>query len=152
LRFTRFCHHWKELNFSFVFGFRQNSRDLREFVDEIYLEVLPNVCSEYPLERRVCALYLLYSLFVKQPIICQKIRINFQYLEQIRELIQKCKQLSQLDVCYVWYKLLSLGAIDLVHVSRLMGPSYIRNSRVTNECLTETDAIIDEFRVCLTSQ
>ena len=151
LRFTRFCELWREMNFSLIFRFRQNENDLREFVDEIYLEVLPFVGTEYPFARRVCALYLLYSLFVKQPIICQKIRINFQYLDQIRELIKRCKELEQLDVCFIWYKLLSLGAIDLVHVSRLMGPYFIRNRRSTNEGLTETDLIIDEFRVCLNS-
>ncbi len=89
LRFTRFCHFWREMRFSLIFRFRQNERDLREFVDEIFLEVLPHICSEYPLERRVCALYLLYSLFVKQPKISHKIRLNFQYLEQIRDLIKR---------------------------------------------------------------
>ena len=137
------------MNFSLIFRLRQNENDLREFVDEIYLEVLPFVGSEHAFPRRVFALYLLYSLFVKQPNIRQKIRINFQYLEEIRELIQKCKETEQLDVCFVWYKLLSLGAIDLVHVSRLMGPYFIRNLKVTNERLTETDLIIDNFRVCL---
>ena len=149
LRFTRFCEIWREMNFSLIFRFRLNENDLREFVDEIYLEVLPFVASEYPLARRVCALYMLFSLYAKQPIICQKIRINFQYLAQIRELIQRCKQLEQLEIPFLWYKLLSLGAIDLVHVSRLMGPYFIRNMRSTNERLTETDALIDDFKVCL---
>ena len=119
LRFTRFCGIWRQMNFSLVFRHRHNENDLREFVDEIYLLVLPFVGSEYPLERRVFALYLLYSLFVKQPkSISQKLRINFSYLQQIRELIQICKQLEQLDVVFVWYKLWSLGAIDVVLVRK----------------------------------
>ncbi|CAG2169696.1 unnamed protein product [Oppiella nova] len=155
LRFSRFCEIWREMCFSYVFRLRVNENELREFVDEIYLEVLPNVAEDHPLDRRVCALYLLYSLFQKQPKLSdkvrdrQKIRINFSYLEQIRDLIERCKRLEQLDVCYVWYKLLSLGAVHLVHVSRLMGPLYIRNSRVTNETQTKTDFLIDQFQTSL---
>ena len=106
LRFSRFSSVWRQMNFSLVFRLRLNENDLREFVEEIYLLVLPNVCIEYPYERRVSALYLLYSLFVKQPKnICQKIRINSLYLDQFRELIQISKQSDQLDVCFVWYKI-----------------------------------------------
>ena len=67
LRFTRFSHFWRQMDFSLVFRYRLQENDLREFIEETYLVVLPNVCSEYPFERRVSALYLLYSLFVKQP-------------------------------------------------------------------------------------
>ncbi|CAG2114923.1 unnamed protein product [Medioppia subpectinata] len=155
LRFTRFCEIWRDMSFSFIFKFRQNDNEMREFVDEMYLEVLPNVAEDHRLERRVCALYLLYSLYSKQPKLDgqmaapQKIRINFAYLQQMRDLIETCKQLDQLDVCYVWYKLVSMGAIHFVHVSRLMGPLFIRNSRVTNETQTKTDFLIDQFQTSL---
>ena len=43
LRFTRFCGIWRQMNFSLVFRHRHNENDLREFVDEIYLLVLPFV-------------------------------------------------------------------------------------------------------------
>jgi hypothetical protein len=150
LRFSRFAQIWTQLNFSFIFKARINDNELREFIDEIYLEVLPNCSRDKPFERRVASLYLLYSLFVKQPqnkTIQQRIRINYYYLSEIRELVEKSKQLDQLEVCYIWYKLLSLKAIDFVHVSRLMGPYYIRNSRVTNETETYTDFIINQFKV-----
>jgi len=115
LRFSRFSQIWTQLNFSFIFKARTNDNELREFIDEIYLEVLPNCSRDKPFERRVASLYLLYSLFVKQPQnkAIQKIRINYYYLSEMRELVDKSKQLDQLDVCYIWYKLLSLKAIDL---------------------------------------
>ena len=148
LRFSRFSQHWRQMNFSLVFRHRLNENDLREFIEEMYLVVLPNVCSQYPFERRVCALYLLYSLFVKQPQnLCVKIRVNFPYLQEIRQLIQKSKQLEQLDVCFVWYKLWSLGAIDLVDVCRRVGPYFIRNSRVTVGTETKTDFLLNQFKV-----
>ncbi|XP_054157945.1 uncharacterized protein LOC128956276 [Oppia nitens] len=159
LRFSRFCQLWRQMNFSYVFSLRQNVNELREFIDEIFVEVLPNVSDDHRLERRVCALYLLYSLYCKQPKMSdnssltstskQKIRINFSYLEQIRCLIQTCKELEQMDVCYVWYKMLAIGAVHFVHVSRLMGPLYIRNSRVTSETQTKTDFLIDQFKTSL---
>ena len=151
LRFSRFAEVWRQMKFSHVFRLRYNENDLKDFVEQIFLEVLPHLCENYPLERRVCALYLLYCLYVKQPKSRQAIRMNFAHLEQIRALIQKCKQLSQLDVCYVWFKLLSMGAIDMVYVSRLMGPQYMHKCRNIYETQTETDLIIDQFKTSMFS-
>ena len=134
----KFCY------FSFVFYYfsgRFNENDLHEFIDECFIICLSQMSQNKPLERRIAGLYLLYSMYVKQPLNEQqtqqldiKIRMTQDDLFNARQLYSDCHNAGLKNVCFFWFKLLSIGAIHFVFANRQnYGPSFIMNSRLTDQ-------------------
>mgnify|MGYP002715459373 FL=1 len=125
----------------YYFSGRFNENDLHEFIDECFIICLSQMNQDKPLERRIAGLYLLYSMYVKQPLNEQrtqqldiKIRMTQDDLFNARQLYSDCKENGQTNVCFLWFKLLSIGAIHFVFANRQnYGPSYIMNSRLTDQ-------------------
>ena len=105
------------------------------------------------LERRIAGLYLLYSMYVKQPLNEQqtqqldvKIRVTQDDLFNTRQLYSDCAKNGLTNVCFLWFKLLSIGAIHFVFVNRQnYGPSYIVNSRLINSRQTKVKQLIKQL-------
>ena len=127
---------------------------MHEFIDESYLQVLSHLVNkENSLSHRICSIYLLYALYVKQPLdqslktrFDVKIRITLDQLIAIRELIGFCQRNEHLDVCYIWYKLVSIG-VDLVYYRySSVGPSNTRsvNYYMFHNMNSSTNKLISE--------
>ena len=125
----------------YYFSGRFNENDLHEFIDECFIICLSQMNQDKPLERRIAGLYLLYSMYVKQPLNEQrtqqldiKIRMTQDDLFNARQLYSDCHNAGLKNVCFFWFKLLSIGAIHFVFANRQnYGPSYIMNSRLTDQ-------------------
>lgn len=117
------------------FSGRQNENSMHEFIDECYLQVLSHVVNkEKDVFHRMGALFALYCLYVKQPLdesygqrLDFKIRITLDQLIAIRELVNECKANRYIDVCYVWYKLVSIGVHFVHYRYEGIGPSNTRS-------------------------
>jgi hypothetical protein len=150
--------HWvKQL--SICFRGRHNDNEMHEFIDECYLEVLSQLVNkEKSISHRISSIYLLYALYVKQPLdqslktrFDVKIRITLDQLIIIREFIALCKRNKHLDVCYVWFKLVSIG-VDLVYYRySSVGPSNTRsvNYYMFDNINSSTNKLISEVKKTL---
>ena len=59
----------------------QSFRELHEFVEELLATVLSNCLEPHPFGRRVAALFLLYAIYFKQPLlpkVCFKVLLPKQ--------------------------------------------------------------------------
>ena len=109
--------------------------------------------QDKPLERRIAGLYLLYSMYVKQPLNEQrtqqldiKIRMTQDDLLNTRQLYSYCEKNGLTNVCFLWLKLLSIGAIHFVFANRQnYGPSDTVNSRLINSRQTKVKQLIKEL-------
>ena len=130
--------------FSFIFYYfsrRFNENDLHEFIDECFIICLSQMSQDKSLERRIAGLYLLYSMYVKQPLnehrtqqLDIKIRMTQDDLFNARQLYSDCHSAGLKNICFLWFKLLSIGAIHFVFANRQnYGPSYMMNSRLTDQ-------------------
>ena len=150
IRYSSFALAWKQMGFTMIFAGRTDENELHEFIEEMYSWCLTQLKPNLPFERRVGGLYLLYSLFVKQPRIDNSdgftIRITYSNWEYIRQLLAQAKLRQHWDVCYVWYKLNSYGGVHFVHHYRPIGPAYIKNVKITpQEKTTPTNQLINQL-------
>ncbi|XP_054166087.1 uncharacterized protein LOC128963600 [Oppia nitens] len=158
-KFVVFIHCFKEMNFGLIFRGRHNDNEMHEFIDEIYLEVLSQLVNKDKLmSHRICSVYLLYALYVKQPFTQSlkirfdiKVRITLDQLKIIREFIDKCKHKGYLDVCYIWYKLLSIGVNFVYYRYQSIGPSNTRSVHyyLFNNSHSLTDKTLNDFKESL---
>ncbi len=64
---------------------------------------------------RAAALYLLYALYWRQPLLPKiKIRLTMEELEDISALIDECREGHHWDLVYVWTKLIQDHAFVFV--------------------------------------
>ena len=129
---------------------------MHEFIDECYLEALSQLVNkDKRVSHRICSLYLLYALYVKQPLdqslksrFDVKIRITLDQLTTIRQFIDYCKQNRLIDVCFIWYKLVISG-IDFVYYRySSLGPSNTRsvNYYMFQNSNSSTDKLITDLK------
>jgi hypothetical protein len=136
---------------------RHNENEMHEFIDECFLQVLAQLVNkERPMSHRMAAMYLLYSLYVKQPFDEShrhrfefKIRITLNQLLEIRVFINECKVNNYLDVVYIWYKLLAIKAIHFVYYRyEGIGPSNTRSVHywMFRNIISSTDGLINDLQ------
>ncbi len=136
---------------------RHNENEMHEFIDECFLQVLAQLVNkERPMSHRMAAMYLLYSLYVKQPFDEShrhrfefKIRITLDQLLEIRVFINECKVNNYLDVVYIWYKLLAIKAIHFVYYRyEGIGPSNTRSVHywMFRNIISSTDGLINDLQ------
>ncbi|XP_050097508.1 uncharacterized protein LOC126578706 [Anopheles aquasalis] len=108
--FETFCKEWRKANFQYVFCGWTSEVEKVEYTQEVlYIVKQCFLCSQRPLER-IGALYLLYTLYMKQPMqsFC-KIRVTLSQWQRFREIAeqpydgQKIPQLSAI----VWKMFIS---------------------------------------------
>ena len=66
-RFNHFIDIWKEMKFGLIFCGRQTFRELYEFTEDLFDLVKIQAMSPNNFGNRAAAIYLLYSLYFKQP-------------------------------------------------------------------------------------
>lgn len=138
---------------------RHNDNEMHEFIDECFLEVLSQLVNkDKSLSHRICSLYLLYALYVKEPLdqsmktrFDVKVRITLDQLKIVREFIEHCKVNQFLDACFVWYKLVAIGLHFVYYRYSSLGPSNTRsvNYYMFQNGSSTTDKLIVDLKKSL---
>ena len=130
VRFCDFVDCWKKMKFSLIFTCKLNQGEMKDFVEECFRITLKYFKEEREAEKKIAIVYFLYCFYSKQPLDPKiKIRLTLEEFKLFKDLNQLCLNNGHLDTCYMWCKLLSIGAFDFVARERLYGPSYIANTR-----------------------
>lgn len=133
IKFVDFAHCWRESKFSLVL-YGRRMRELREWLTGCYPVILSDLQQFHPMHRRVFALFLLYSLCFKQPLSqFIPVRITVTTLQQLDDVKKHALQHGHVDVLFVWHKLISSSAIQIVHTAPLFGPLQAKLN-VRDEC------------------
>lgn len=133
LRFIDFACLWRDKSFNFIFTYKLNQNDLREFIEEAFNIVLDPLCSDTTPERSISSLYFIYCLYTSQPIEPKvPINLTLNKFKFFRSLLAATKESKQIDACYIFLKLVSLGAFNLVARNKPFGPLTIRKTVVSS--------------------
>lgn len=131
LRFVDFAEIWCDLKFSTIFMGREGLRELTEFVEECYRNTLLFMDASNPY-RKVGAVYLLYSLYMKQPRLLLKtqisIKVSYKQVWDIYNLENHFLDVatdndSVLDLTYIVTKLFKMEAFCISCFPIPMGPA-----------------------------
>lgn len=154
-KFQDFTACWRDMSFCFIFTFKLNQSELREFIEEAFLIALEYVKETNTLEKSIGILYLICSLYTSQPINPKiQFKLTMEKFLHFRKIFHSCKEKGYTDACYVWMKLISIGAFHFTHRDRPLGPTYLKkipanldqnNMQVTPTCFDFTESI-DELR------
>merc|ERR1711935_111491 len=115
-RFKTFTELWKETSFGLIFAGRESFRELYEFTEEMFDRIKKYALSVHNKKPnnelvRFAAIYLLYSLYFKQP--CRpmvKIRLIQEELVDLLATVELAKMEKHWDVSYAWCKLFTSHA------------------------------------------
>ena len=110
-RFNIFTEVWHQTGLGLIFSGRESFREMFEFTEELFLRVKKYALSTLGGKPnhalvRYAALYMLYSLYFKQP--CRprvKIRLVKEELQDLLDTTMIARQESHWDVLYAWSKL-----------------------------------------------
>lgn len=123
VRFVDFSRLWKERHLSWIFTYKLNIIDMREFIEDAYQIILDQLNRSAKPERAILILYLIYCFYMCQPITPKiPIKLNLSKFKAFRYLFQESRVNKHLDACYIWMKLLSLGAFHMVDQTKAYGP------------------------------
>ena len=126
-RFNIFTEVWHQTSMGLIFSGRESFREMFQFTEELFLRVKKYALSTLGGKTnhalvRYAALYLLYSLYFKQP--CRprvKIRLVKEELEDLLETTVMARQENHWDVLYAWSKLFTSHAFHYVACQGQMG-------------------------------
>ena len=127
LKFSDFASCWRDHKFGFVL-YGRRVKELRVWLSDAYAVALTDVRADQPLERRVFGLFLLYALYFRQPSKPMPIRVSLIAFEPLLELRQLAQQQKLLDVLFVWHKLVSSTAFQVVFSDKIYGPTTAKAS------------------------
>ena len=110
-RFTFYTEIWHVTGLGQIFNGRDSFREMFQFTEEVFQHVKRFCLSSLGGKQnhvlvRYAAIYMLYSLFFKQP--CRprvKIRLVKEELEDMLDTIMIARQENHWDVVYAWSKL-----------------------------------------------
>ena len=126
-RFNIFTEVWHQTGMGLIFSGRESFREMFEFTEELFMRVKKYTLStlggktNHPLVR-YAALYLMYSLYFKQP--CRprvKIRLLKEELEDLLETTSMARHEHHWDVMFAWSKLFTTHAFHYVACQSQMG-------------------------------
>ena len=126
-RFEIFTEVWHQTGLGLIFSGRETFREMSEFSEDLFFRVKKYALSilrgkpNHALVR-YAALYMLYSLYFKQP--CRpriKIRLVKEELKNLLETTVMARQESHWDVLYAWSKLFTSHAFHYVACQSEMG-------------------------------
>ena len=126
-RFNIFTEVWHQTGIGLIFSGRESFREMFEFTEELFVRVKKYAFSMLGGKTnhalvRYAAIYLLYSLYFKQP--CRprvKIRLLKDELNDLLMTTNMAKQEHHWDVLYAWSKLFTSHAFHYVACQSQMG-------------------------------
>ena len=126
-RFSAFTKVYKQNQFSCIFNGRESYRDLYEFTEELFHAVKSFVGpSQNNRENntmvRYAGLYMLYSLYFKQP--CRprvRLRLTKEEMTEMLTLVEQARSDCHWDVVYAWSKLFTSHAFHFTALPTQMG-------------------------------
>lgn len=129
LKLTEFFEYWTEKSIDCIFANRFDPRELVEAISEmnnLLVHILTDSSNESKASH-IVALYFLLCLFVKQPKRFQsKIRLTCDDIIRVESLTCEAQEsYPNSDISFVWNKLKSIKAIDIVEERVIYGPSML---------------------------
>ncbi|KAJ2006319.1 hypothetical protein GGI04_000694 [Coemansia thaxteri] len=114
--FESFCEVWKQLNFSLIHFVATEKNSRQNFMRTTYRLILSHFQPGAILEIRIGVLYALYLVYFTQPVNFPNIniRVTMDMWSMLTKLYQYCNESDIRDVVYVFDRLMSDGAFDLV--------------------------------------
>ncbi|KAJ1883561.1 hypothetical protein H4R99_000480 [Coemansia sp. RSA 1722] len=111
-----FCDVWKALNFSLVHFVATEKNSRQNFMRTAYRLILSHFQPGAILEIRIGVIYALYLMYFTQPVNFPNIaiRVPMDLWVMLTKLYQYCKETEIDDLVYVFDKLMSDGAFELV--------------------------------------
>lgn len=126
-RFKTFTQIWHQIGFGLIWCGREKFREMFEFTEEMLGKVKKYALSTFNKKPnnqlvRFAAIYMLYSLYFKQP--CRpmaKIRLVMSEMQDLLSTVELARQEKHWDVTYAWVKLFSEHSFHYVACSSQMG-------------------------------
>ena len=149
LRFHDFASCWRDMKFSLVLC-GKSSKELKAFLEDAYELCLEDIRPEKDVDRKVFALYMMYSLFMKQPCDTKtSIRLSIQGWQDVKDLLFFAQENQHLDIIYIWKRLRDEKAVDFVYSVRYFGPTTKKYSK---ESSREVSDAADKLKAALDDQ
>jgi hypothetical protein len=122
LRIQHFQTVWKSMKFGLIFHGRQSYRELYEFTEDLLAYTRKLALSPYGFGNRAAAVYLLYTLYFKQP--CRpkvRIRVEYEQYEDFCQWIDELRSGCHWELVYCWAKMVSDSAFTFVASTKPVG-------------------------------
>ncbi|CAH2003082.1 unnamed protein product [Acanthoscelides obtectus] len=123
LSFDEFANLWREKNYSFIFAGQNCALLLKEFLDDCFYSLKKYMVFPRSLNTQAAALYMLYGIYYKQPLRnWVKIRMTMEEFQKLLEFVQEMGNQDQLDVVFIFRKMLRDQVFLFVATRRPLGP------------------------------
>jgi len=122
LRIQHFQTVWKSMKFGLIFHGRQSYRELYEFTEDLLAYTRTLALSPYGFGNRAAAVYLLYTLYFKQP--CRpkvRIRVEYEQYEDFCQWIDELRSGCHWELVYCWAKMVADSAFTFVASTKPVG-------------------------------
>ncbi len=98
-----------------IFCGRQHDRELHEFSEDLLELVKRRALAPETVGVRAAALYLLYALYFRQPLVPKlKVRITLSEFRDVSDFVGELREGQHWDLVYVWARLLQNHAFSYV--------------------------------------
>uniref|UniRef100_T1J8G1 snRNA-activating protein complex subunit 1 n=1 Tax=Strigamia maritima TaxID=126957 RepID=T1J8G1_STRMM len=145
VRFEEYAKVWREMKLSYIFSGHENGIELLTFTEECLNIALSYCLPPHSFQWRTGGLYLLYSIYFKQPNSPKvKIRITTTQWKEILNLMQEVVQQQHHDIHFVYWRLRQYNAFSFVAFPKQMAP-YLKtkNDNDSSRCFLESSALKD---------
>lgn len=148
LRFQDFASCWRDMRFSLVL-YGKPATELRDFLEDAFFFCLEDMQIQKDIDQRVFGLYLMYSLFMKQPSTAKtSIRLSKDAWNDVKNLLSFAQENKHLDLLCVWTELRKNQAVDFVYSIKYFGPFYAKDqlketSREVSESAEQLKQAVD---------
>lgn len=150
--FTDFQKVWHQQKFSYIFAGQVYALLLRDFCENCFYVVKKYIMFPRTLYTQIGAFYLLYAIYYKQPLrTWVKIRLTLEEYQKLNELITEMSSIKQVDVCYIFSKMISERAFLYVAQRKPLGPEdrFVKDVQMyINDTFTysKTQSAITKFK------
>lgn len=122
LRFRIFAQVWRDRRFSFLSCGRQTISKTNDFFNCLFHQLVQFIQPPHELEAQVCAFYMLYGFYFKQPVQNHvRIRVTSKEWSVIVQLVANMRREAHWDLVYIFHVLCASKAF---HFCATLQPFY----------------------------
>jgi len=126
LRFQHFADIFQQMKFPLIFAGRTSFKEMFELTEDLIELAKQETFSHNKTPLRVAALYLIYSLYFKQPFRPKtRIKLSLSEYKEMVSFVNECRLKKHWEVPFVFFKLVLDDAFQYVAISRPVGMESI---------------------------
>jgi len=126
LRFQHFADIFQQMKFPLIFAGRTSFKEMFELTEDLIELAKQETFSHNKTPLRVAALYLIYSLYFKQPFRPKtRIKLSLSEYKEMVGFVNECRLKKHWEVPFVFFKLVLDDAFQYVAISRPVGMESI---------------------------